>query len=321
MTQLSAVADPSPPKTLHESIKEAFAAGHKQTEIARAIGYSTGALSGWFKGSYNADARKLEASLVAWLRRNGYAVDETPGEVYVETRASQTAVRACTVAHEEGALAAIVGPPGTGKTMGLRAFERHARAEGIRYVLVTATTVSRSAVAIVRKISKALGVSCDSSAALLVDAIIEKLARDTAVVIVDEAQHLEVKALEVLRSIHDETRTGLVLCGSEELEDTLQVRGDGRRLAQLRDRIAQFERTRAMQPIEVAKFVERIVGAEVDDDALAEIHKISRKVPRRLARLLAHCRRLSAESGKLITVALVREAARKLADALEEVQS
>ena len=109
------------------------------------------------------------------------------------------------------------------------------------------------------------------------------------------------------------TLTGIVFSGSLALERTL-LYGDSTsiELAQVQDRIVEVVRVGTLTPVEVARFVREILPVLTDGEAVAELREVSRSVPRRVVRLLAHLRKLSVASKAPITAAMVREAGERL---------
>lgn len=289
--------------------------GHTQRDLAKAIGYSQGTISAWLSDKYPARTKKVDIAVAAWLRKQGTAVrPDDVSDTYFETRPSAAVIAACTAAQEEGAIAAIIGAPGLGKTIGIRQWTAWARREDVRHILVTAD-VATSAAAIIRRIAVALGVRAKSTMAMLLELIVEKLNREPSVIIIDEAQHLGVRALEAVRSIHDATQTGIVFAGSLALLRTLEE-GDGAalELAQLQDRITLHERLVPLTPIECLGFARKYLGVDITDElALAELARISRGIPRRLVHLLDMCRRIS--GGKPLSIGMVREATKRMVNA------
>jgi len=285
--------------------------GMSQRELAEEIGYSTASLSAYLKDKYPAPHR-IEAALVPWLRKHGTQIseDDLPGE-FVETEAAASTVEACTIAQEEGEIAVVIGAAGVGKTVGLREWARRARREKIRYVAITAN-VTTGPVALVRQISAALDLPTSPPAASQIERIVDTIRRRPAVILIDEAQHLGVRALEAARALHDETETGIVFAGSIALQRTLVAGGGAVELGQLQGRIGIFTQLKPLTQHELHRFLERWVG-QVDDPAvLEEIRIITQRIPRRLVRLLGHCRRLLGSSGRTLSVGLIREAATRL---------
>ena len=74
----------------------------------------------------------------------------------------------------------------------------------------------------------------------LEEAIADRVARTAGLLVVDEAQHLSLRALESLRGIHDATGTGLALLGNNPL--FVRMAGAKRRAeyAQLHSRVGKL---------------------------------------------------------------------------------
>ena len=299
--------------TIRELLQKTIdAKSYTAAAVAQAINYSESTVSMYLSGKYKANTARIEAAIVPWLRREGVSLAGADDDSDVETRTVQAVRNACTSALEEGLMAAVIGPPGVGKTFALQRWQAWARKERLRFVVITAN-VHTSAVALLRELGVALGLR-DRTAALLLAAIIDKLNREPSMIIVDEAQHLGVKALETIRAIHDGTMTGVVFAGSLQLKSTLEE-GDRHsvELAQLQDRIAIVEHVTAMSPLEVSRFVRRTLGVDiVDPQAMEAIREVSHGIPRRLVRLLTHTKRLADGSGKPVSAGMVTEASKRL---------
>ena len=56
-----------------------------------------------------------------------------------------------------------------------------------------------------------------NSAAYIQRAIFQKVRNTSGLLILDEAQHLTVQALDMVRAINDQTSIGLVLCGNDRV--------------------------------------------------------------------------------------------------------
>lgn len=111
-------------------------------------------------------------------------------------------------------LGVIVGEPGVGKTTTLRWY---ADMEGAPYCTMTPAEASMSGA--LRRVGEALRIGpWHRGAAARALAICNELrSRRPRVLLIDEAQHLEDKALDELRCIHDETGVPVVFVGNESL--------------------------------------------------------------------------------------------------------
>lgn len=287
--------------------------GYDLPDIAKATGYSVSSLSSFLNGRYGARGTRIVAACIAWLRSIGVSIDKDAFELYLPIRSSETVRQCCTMAQEEGSMVAVIGPAGVGKTTGLESWMRMARVEDVRHVFVRCRPTT-TAVALIRNIADAMDLPHKASSDLQLAAICEALRREPAVLIVDEAQHLGTRALEVVRSIHDATMSGVVFSGSMQLAKTFEE-GEGHEieLGQLQDRIALREYLGALKPLETARFAEEwLGGVKLDAATKTELHAISRGIPRRLVRVLNHSQRMATASSAPIDAQLVRQAAKKL---------
>jgi DNA transposition AAA+ family ATPase len=122
----------------------------------------------------------------------------------------------------QGTMGLVAGGPGVGKTTTAKNFA--ARYQETRYFAAhpSASTVYQA----LRGLATVLGIACRSgqSSFDLWGEICRQLVGEAILVIIDEAQHLKIAALEAVRSIHDETGVGLVLMGDLDLHRHIVLR-------------------------------------------------------------------------------------------------
>lgn len=203
--------------TLRDRARSAMArAGLSQAKAAQAIGISDSALSTWFAGKYGADERGLEARILRWLDslaerskwRDG--MPEAPG--WVETPSSRRVLAALAYAQAAGDLAVIYGDAGAGKTL----TARHYAATRANAWVATMTATCRGVCPCLERTAHALGLRPRFTGAARTEAdIVARLTDTEGLLVVDEAQHLDTRALEALRGIHDATGVGLAILGNE----------------------------------------------------------------------------------------------------------
>jgi hypothetical protein len=166
---------------------------------------------------------------------------------------------------------------------------------------------------LLQEIGSGLGITLEGSRRNMIKQIIRRLKDDAALVIIDEADLLvskdSVKKLEVLRSIWDGAKSGLVLAGPPRLA-TFLVKGPGGRenLAQFYSRVRRAYTMKGVSREEVMRFLD---GISVDKEATnylmkAAIAKTNGGL-RRFKRLLQNALDLI-EPGEIITLAVVKEA-------------
>ncbi len=219
-----------------------------QADLARDNGLSTSTISQWLKGAYRGDNAAIEAKLRAWLasrpaKAEAEGATLTDAPAWVDTPTGQAIDKALAFARARRKIAVVYGGAGVGKTTALRRYARHTPATWI----VTASPAIGSMAALLRELCRALELSASGwkNSALSTD-IVRRLALEPSLLIVDEAQHLSIPALEQLRYIHDQAGAGLVLCGNESVYSRLTGGNRRAEFAQLFSRVGR--RLRLSQP-------------------------------------------------------------------------
>jgi DNA transposition AAA+ family ATPase len=290
-------------------------------DIARATNYSVPTLSAWANGKYNGASEKIEAAVLKWLIRigeqpEGGAVETQP---FLETPNQRAVFWTITMALEQRALTAVIGKPGLGKTASIIAWCKQARQDGIRHVAVTCdVTMQNSPLAILRRIADELRIERARTSTELLDAICEKLRSDDYLIIIDEAQHLGLRPLEAIRSIHDKATAGIALLGSQALEYTLVTPRRHSELKQLQDRLLVVKYLQPLAPIDLSRFVDDWWGSPVPEPVKSKLRAISGGNPRRLCRVLTHARAMCRLSKGSLTVEIVDSANALLFRSTEE---
>ena len=139
---------------------------------------------------------------------------------------------AVSFAEAAGDISLIYGDAGLGKTVSLKEYTK----SHPDTIYVELKDCDKSTKGVCEKILYSIGKEQHGVDRLLVDAIIDFLTASPRLVIIDEAQHLSIRALENLRAINDTTETGIVLCGNPTVYDRMHGRGQAH-FAQLYSRI------------------------------------------------------------------------------------
>lgn len=198
-------------------VQAMLAARLTQSDLAREVGLSQSALSRWLRGDYKGDNDAIRALLATWLQsRDAHAAqaDEAEPVQWVETPTGLAIEKALAYARNRGKIALIYGGAGVGKTTALTRFAR----ETPNVWIATASPAVSSMAGMLRELCRVMGLNASGwkNSALSSD-VARRLAGARSLVIVDEAQHLSVPALEQLRYIHDQAGAGLVLSGNERV--------------------------------------------------------------------------------------------------------
>lgn len=139
---------------------------------------------------------------------------------------------AVSFAEAAGDISLIYGEAGLGKTVSLQEYTK----KHPNVIYIELKNCDKSVKGVCEKILSYIGRDQRGTDRVLVDTITNCLATAPKLIIIDEAQHLSVRALENLRAINDVTETGIVLCGNPTVYDRMHGRGQAH-FAQLYSRI------------------------------------------------------------------------------------
>lgn len=156
------------------------------------------------------------------------------------TAAAQDVFRIAQYAATERKIGVVVGKPGCGKTISAHEFKKR----NPNHILIEIPPIV-SQRTLLQDICNELKIpiystssekkSSTISSAVLFREICEKLSGTKRLLIADEGENLTTGCLEVIRRIHDFTRVGVLLSGTNKLLDRL--RGPRRELQQLYSRV------------------------------------------------------------------------------------
>lgn len=203
-----------------------------QAALSRALGISGASISTFRKGEYKGNneelARKIKLYLDDYTSKDKGA-DTQSVEVY-ESHDKQMADFVINEAVRDKEIAIIVGCAGSGKSTIAKDYARiHPNA-----ILIEATLHSTARV-ILDELCERLHISGGRNLHEKVILIAKELKRRDVVILIDEAEHLSVRALEDLRRIWDFSSVPLILFGTEILLKNLM--GKNGELRQLYSRI------------------------------------------------------------------------------------
>jgi DNA transposition AAA+ family ATPase len=157
---------------------------------------------------------------------------------YVETSISSNVYKTIKLAYVSKSMAIECGDAGVGKT---KAALKYKSDYPYNTILITANPCNNSSTTILRSLCRALGVSARNSADMFEE--LAKKLEAPKIIIIDESQHLRVKAIETLRSLWDleQTQIGIVFIGNHDIISQPTGRS-GENYAQLTNRIMRRKR-------------------------------------------------------------------------------
>jgi hypothetical protein len=192
---------------------------HNKAWLARAASQSEGTLASILSGKYNASpSKQLQAMLNAIMRTNErkvLGVDERP---FVETSVWLLVRVICNHAYQNRGFGVVAGLVGTGKTRSLKHY-----AETNAGTLLIEADPDMTATTLLSDLLDARGISHHSTTrSEKFRMLIKALKGSECLIILDEADTVQPKALEYLRRIRDKADVGVVLAGTEKLHSMIR---------------------------------------------------------------------------------------------------
>ena len=196
--------------------------GLSQRKAAREIGIDESRFNLWLNNKYPGDNKEIAIKVERWLEhREKKTVASTmrpEAPEWVETPTAKHIVGVLSYAHIAQNIAVVYGEAGTGKTRSCR----HYAATNNNVWHITITSASGTLAACLERIARGLGLhDYPGRASRLEVELAEYLSNRKGLLILDEAQHMNLKALESVRALHDATGLGLVLVGNEKVYSQL----------------------------------------------------------------------------------------------------
>ena len=260
-----------------------------QNQVAKSLGKSKAMINQYLQGKYPGNVEELDEIVAAYLKREAKRLKQPKlAEKILETDTVQTITALLETAYEECQNGVIYGRAGLGKTTALRVFAK----QNPEVVLIETLTTYTPNV-LLKNIAKKIGVELRGSTNDINEAVIKKLQSSGRLLIVDEAENLSTRSLELLRRLHDLAGIGLVLVGTPRLLSNLKGRHG--ELEQLYSRVTLHWDLGDSVPREELDAIARATLPELADKAKLR-GKIIEKAggsPRRLFKILSNMYRMS----------------------------
>jgi len=251
--------------------------------------------------------RNVEIVLVAFFKRLDL-IERQRQKKFLQLKTSAIVMERCDEARLEKELVVLYGPPGISKTFSLREYVRRRADQGDNKVLLVTANSVTTPKALVESLCRLLALPTRKAAHGMAERVIDRLNSDPHLIIVDEANHLDVSALELLRHIHDMTECGMVLVGTKRLYEVFTNGGrKSQDLEQLWSRVGIHDLLPGLAPTEIRQITRASLG-HLSEAALAEIENTTRGSARRLVKLIPRLHRLkqlnpSKPTEKLVSIA------------------
>lgn len=278
--------------------------GMNQTQLARGIGTSPASISMYLNGTYadkGGNYETIEPKIEAFLEvQESKAQREELVLGFVSTKTTRRISEVMRDAHEAGDTVVIYGQAGLGKTQAVKNYcEKNPAA-----ILIEANP-SFTALVLMRKLAAAAKVSTVGSLNDLFESVSDRLRDSGRLIVVDEAENLPLRALEIIRRLHDDTGCGLVLSGMPRL--VANLRGKHGELVQLYSRVSVALNLGDSMPDEELEEIARAAMPEADDETIAELVKQSNGNTRRMSKLMRGAVRTANKNGIKMQSGIVKK--------------
>ena len=199
-------------------------------------------------------------------------------------------------ADDHKALGLLYGPPGIGKTFAIEEFidrvekQNDLEKPGVLLLAAHSASTPKSLMAALRVQA---GIAHQATASTLAEGLVRKLITGHYLTIVDEANHLNIEAMELLRYVYDLGRLGEILLGTLRL---YEVYTDGsrpaRELEQLWSRVGICELLPGLMEHEARQMIQKALGRIPESTTKQILRKTGNSI-RRITNLLERLQELT----------------------------
>lgn len=220
--------------TLIEELKQHMkAAGTSQSAVASSCGISDATLSYWLRGKYTGNNEDV-ATLVRDYLESAQQRSEVGGatSTYLVPTTNYNAVQEfCTVVNAHRVMGMLTADAGAGKTTALKAYtSKHPSA-----ILIEADH-GYTANSLFKDLCRRLKITPQGCLHDKLEQVVDALKGTGRLVIIDEAEHLNYRTLELIRRVFDKAGVGVAFVGMHRLYDKLH--GEPMYYAQIYSRIS-----------------------------------------------------------------------------------
>ena len=193
--------------------------GKSQSKFSKELGVSTAMLSQYLSGNYVGNVETLEGKATEFFELLEKAASAIKAPGYVGTSVSSEVYSLINYCHVNRCMGLLIGHAGVGKTKGAIKYTN----DYSEAIFLTATKACKTQKVIYKMIARKLHINENRNMADLEFSIREKLDGSNKIIIIDEAQHLPVSAIDGIRCLNDESPetelppVGIVFIGNFDL--------------------------------------------------------------------------------------------------------
>lgn len=270
--------------------------------ISTATGLAKSTISMWLNGTYNGKNDKVTDAINNFIQRERERAVENDLP-FVNISIVKYISEIARLCHTQGKIGVCVGRAGLGKTVAVKEYTKNA----LDAILIESDS-GYTAKSLLKEIHRRLALSGKGSVYDLMGEVVNKLNQSGRLLIIDEAENLPYRALEITRRIHDKTGVGVLLVGRNILFENL--RGFNNQYDQLYSRVKYHKLLDRLLIQDVVKILE----SAGQDPKLAETYlQYSDGNTRRLEHLITHSISIAKFNGKAaVDVAVIKQTSKLL---------
>lgn len=255
--------------------------------VATATGLAKSTISMWINGNYNGKNDKITDKINNFIQRERERNIENDLP-FVDISIVKYVSEIGRLCHTQGKIGVCVGRAGLGKTVAVKRYTK----EFLDSILIESDS-GYTAKSLLKEIHRRLGLSGKGSVYDLMGETVRKLNQSGRLLIIDEAENLPYRALEITRRIHDKTGVGVLLIGRSILLENLK--GYNNQYDQLYSRVKYTKIIDGLLIQDVMKILESIG----QNPKLAQTYLLySDGNTRRLEHLISHSISIAKINGK-----------------------
>ena len=190
--------------------------------IAAVTGIGESTIQAFANAKYNGDNQAKAAEVEKWFKSNETMklFSDIPLVPGYQPTPTALRVRANLLWARGGKIVTIEGDPGVGKTIPLENFVW----EFPNTWMITASPSRSGYTSLLQSVLKQFNVPPSNRSTFQLSELVRRQfsSRENGLLLIDEAQHVAEKALEELRSIHDETKVGIAFVGNREVTRNIE---------------------------------------------------------------------------------------------------
>ena len=206
-----------------------------QAKFAQLTGANEGSFSAWLNEKYAGNSEKIEDSIIDFFekqedRKKQTTIDEI---TFTQTEITKKIIGILNYCRVQKKIGCIYGDAGVGKTATATQWAE----DKTDAIYITANVAIASAKPFFKTIARKLKINVKGQLDDIYFDIVEKLEITDKTIVIDEAQHLHLKTLELVRNLNDMSKTAIILIGNEKVHSKLTGGNQEADFAQLFSRI------------------------------------------------------------------------------------